>query len=95
MHNKMNEQREWIHRKSVCLCKDFPQRFHKSALEVHTSRSGQNHGEHNECAVVDEQVPLAPGVHVVVSIEECDGLCFTNGLWLVLLGDEPHLSLFP
>ena len=24
-----------------------------------------------------------------------DGLCITNGLWLVLLGDELHLSLFP
>ena len=26
---------EWIHRKSVCLCKKHPQWFHKSALKVH------------------------------------------------------------
>ena len=24
-----------------------------------------------------------------------NGLCITNGLWLVVVGDEPHLSLFP
>ena len=26
---------EWIHRKSVCLCENRPQWFHKSALKVH------------------------------------------------------------
>ena len=35
------------------------------------------------------------GVYVVVRTEECDGLCITNGLWLVIVWDEPHLSLFP
>ena len=35
------------------------------------------------------------GVHVVVCIEKYDELCITNGSWLVVLGDEPHLSLFP
>ena len=34
-------------------------------------------------------------VHVVMCTEVCDGLCVTNSLWLVILGDEPHLSLFP
>ena len=26
---------EWIHRKSICLCDNHPQWFHKSALKVH------------------------------------------------------------
>ncbi len=35
------------------------------------------------------------GVYLVVCIPECDGSCITNGSWLVLLGDQPHLSLLP
>ena len=54
------------------------------------------HCDAKHSVVIESQPPCNHvGVHVVMRIEECDGLCITNGLWLVVLGDEPHLSLFP
>ena len=91
----------------ICLC---PVQHHDDTISVGINQAVDHHNGVPDVSVCNESTlwsqtqcghwfPQPPcnhvGVHAVVCIVDCDVLCITNGLWLVVVGDEPHLSLFP
>ena len=106
-HVKQHLLKVFMANRVICLC---PVQHHDDTTSVAINQAVDNHNVVFDVSAWDECMlwwwtqhghwfPQPPckhvGVDLAVHVQEHDGACVTDGSWLVLLGDEPHLSLLP